>query len=353
MRRTHSALDPWRGFLQTDLMGVVEPVTRMVLSSSTPAPHRPRGGHEPSPARRVPSARALAALCALAASATGCWFGATPPSPASPAASRGSGRELVLPPELGEAVRLRALIATVPVIGRIDEGPTPVVLRGRLPRKEAAALLELTRAVHRDVTRRFVRPRTALRPAVDVVLFTHDESYQALATGYARVPAGQGFYRPDARVAAVNLARGRGNLRHELVHPLIVDDFPQIPAWLNEGIASMYGGARRDAHGRFRFLANYRLRDLQRAVRRGLLPSRDEVALAGRPQLYGADGATFYAVSQHVVLYLQRTGQLESFYRAVRDAPARRAPALAARVDWPRFVAWSGRLREGQLPPPP
>lgn len=268
------------------------------------------------------------------------------------AASFGTGDELVLPPEFGEAARLRAVIVDVPIIDRIEEGPTPVVIRGRLPRRDAVRLVALARAIHGDVTRRFVAPRDVPHPPVDLVLYTDDAEYQALALGYARVPAGQGFYRPDARVAAVNLSRGRGNLRHELVHPLIVDDFPTIPTWLNEGIASMYGGAHR-IRGRFQFVANYRTRDLLTAIEDGLLPSRREVAFAGRHELYGPDGAIYYAVSQHVVLYMQQRGRLEAFYRTVRTNPALRGAALAAEVDWRRFVRWARKLRDGHRPPPP
>lgn len=283
----------------------------------------------------------------------GCGSHRAGPLDSASAASRGSGLELVLPPELGQAARLRAVVTRLPVLARIDDGPTPVVIRGRVPRREAARLVALARAVHRDVNRRFVRPRAELHPPVDLVLYTRDDDYQALATGYARVPAGQGFYRPDARVAAVNLARGRGNLRHELVHPLIVDDFPDIPSWLNEGIASMYGGARARRGGGFRFVANFRLRDLRRALVHGTLPGRDQLAFAGRDELYGPGGAVYYAASQHVVLYLERRGQLEAYYRAVRADPALRGAELAALVDWPRFVRWARRLREGHPPPVP
>lgn len=280
----------------------------------------------------------------------GCWHHGTASDGSS--ASRGSGYELVLPPELGEAARLRSIIMQKPVIGRIDEGPTPVIIRGRIPRREVPGLVALARLVHTDVNRRFVAPRDAAHPPVDLVLYEDDQEYQALALGYARVPAGQGFYRPDARVAAVNLTRGRGNLRHELVHPLIVDDFPQIPAWLNEGIASMYGGAR-VRRGMLMFVANYRLYDLQLAIEDRTLPGRNRLAFAGRTELYGPEGAVYYAVSQHVVLFLDRVGKLDGYYRTVRANPSVRGAALAAAVDWRRFVRWARHLREGRRPPMP
>jgi hypothetical protein len=291
--------------------------------------------------------RALALVAVLLA---GCWHhGATSEGSSG---SRGSGSDLVLPPDLGGAPRQRHLVNEQPIIGRIDEGPTPVVIRGRIPHRDVPGLVALARLVHDDINRRFVAPRDGAHPPVDLVLYQDDEEYQALALGYARVPAGQGFYRPDARVAAVNLSRGRGTLRHELVHPLIVDDFPQIPAWLNEGIASMYGGARVH-HGDFTFVANYRLYDLQMAIAHRTLPGRNRLAFAGRAELYGPDGATYYAVSQHVVLFLERVGKLDAYYRAVRADPMARGVALAAAVDWRRFVRWARHLREGHPPPLP
>lgn len=280
----------------------------------------------------------------------GCWQHRS--TPGGSYASRGSGNELVLPPELGEAARLRKLVMEQPVIGRIDRGPTPVVIRGRVSPRDVPGLVALARIVHADVNRRFVAPRDEHHPPVELVLYEDDTEYQALALGYARVPAGQGFYRPDARVAAVNLSKGRGNLRHELVHPLIVDDFPQIPAWLNEGIASMYGGAR-VRHGKLVFIANYRLFDLQLAIDERTIPGRNRLAFAGRDELYGPDGAIYYAVSQHVVLFLERTGQLDAYYRTVRANPSARGVALAAAVDWRRFVRWASHLREGRRPPRP
>src|SRR5205085_8179392 len=91
------------------------------------------------------------------------------------------------------------------------------------------------------------------------------------------MPSEWGFYRPDKRVALANLGASIGNLRHELVHPLIGDDFPRIPAWLNEGIAALYGTAKWNGK-RFEFLVNYRLKDLQAAIKDGTLPTIAQLA---------------------------------------------------------------------------
>ena len=291
----------------------------------------------------------MRALILVLTMVSGCWR-AAPPVDGS-AASRGQGG-LVLPPELGQVARLRTLIEAHPVIGRIDHGPTPIVVRGRVRPARAYAVMARARLVYDDVSRRLLAPRRERHAPVELVVYEDEIEYQALALGYARVPAALGFYRPDARVVAVNLARGLGNLNHELVHPLIGDDFPGIPPWLNEGIASMYGAARVHA-GTLRFVTDERLFDILAAIVHRRLPGRSRLALADRAELYGPDGTRYYAVAQHVVLYLHRTGQLPGYYRAVRAAPARRAELLAAAIDWPRFVRWVKGLRLREHPPHP
>ena len=58
-----------------------------------------------------------------------------------------------------------------------------------------------------------------------------------------------GVYLEFTHHATVRDNASVGNLRHELVHPLLGDDYPAIPAWLNEGIASLYGSAKRGKRG--------------------------------------------------------------------------------------------------------
>jgi hypothetical protein len=146
----------------------------------------------------------------------------------------------------------------------------------------------------------------------------------------------------------VNLARGAGNLRHELVHPLLGDDFPTIPSWLNEGIGALYGTSVPGRAGRFRFLVNYRLRDLQAALRAGDLPGVDALVDSGEDQVYGERAMVYYALARYLLLYLDAQGRLDGFYRDVRaaggDPDAVRA-LLGALVDQRQFVAWARSLR--------
>jgi hypothetical protein len=134
-----------------------------------------------------------------------------------------------------------------------------------------------------DVNRRFVAPTRARHPLVRMYLFATSRAY----TDFVDEIFGPGdhsplgFYDPSSRIVVVNLERGAGNLRHELVHPLVGDDFPDVPTWVNEGS----GALRHSAPGRGGascFLVNYRLRDLQAAIRPALCPPRTSCCLRRR-----------------------------------------------------------------------
>jgi hypothetical protein len=171
--------------------------------------------------------------------------------------------------------------------------------------------------------------------------------YGAVAAAFGDVPSELGFYRPDHRVALANLGRSLGNLRHELAHPLIGDDFPNVPTWLNEGIGSLYGTARPTDHG-FEFLVNYRLRDLQRAQREGTMPTLAELAESTDADVHGKRAMVYYAMARYVLLYVDRRGKLANLYGELRaatgDVPKQRG-ILEAYIDERAFASWVARLR--------
>jgi hypothetical protein len=219
-----------------------------------------------------------------------------------------------------------------------------VVVRGRLSRAQQRSALALVDGVVADVHRRF-----GAGPAqtVTLCLLGDADAYTRAASAFGDIPSAWGFYRPDLRIAIANVGQSIGNLRHELVHPLLGDDFPAIPAWLNEGIAALYGTAKPTPKG-FEFLVNYRLRDLQRALKHDELPSLAELAASTDDDVRGERAATFYAMSRYVLLYAERHGTLGELYAAMRDASgdvdAQRA-VLERYVDERAFRAWAARLR--------
>jgi hypothetical protein len=57
----------------------------------------------------------------------------------------------------------------------------------------------------------------------------------------------------------------------------------------------------------------------------------------------------FYGLSRHLLLYLDRAGQLPKFYAEFRAAkPADREAVLVKYVDEKKFLAWTDTLVIGQ-----
>lgn len=244
-----------------------------------------------------------------------------------------------------EAGRVDAMIAGLPELGTLERGRARVVMRGAVTKAQRRSVVVVADQVIADVARRFTAKAGDPHAAIRLVLLDSDRSYRTAAAAFDARPSDWGFYRADLRVAIANLGASIGNLRHELVHPLIGDDFRGIPAWLNEGIAALYGTARWNGK-RFEFLVNYRLRDLQRAIKAGTLPTIAELAASTDADVRGERAMTYYAMARYVLLFVEQRGKLSELYAALRGADRKRHGEILARyVDDAAFVAWAKRLR--------
>jgi len=241
-------------------------------------------------------------------------------------------------------------VAALPELARIDDvGPTVVILRGSdLTKKRAARMERLARRVYLDLERRFIdTTKKEERPAIDVCMFETTAAY----TAFVRRALGagdwstMGFYLPSERLVMVNLGKSVGNLRHELAHPLLGDDYPDIPSWLNEGIGSLYGTVR-DRDDGIRFVVNYRLRHLRQARAADTVPTLEQVAASTRAEVYGPRAMVYYGLSRYLLLYMDRKGELSDFYGEMRDYNGADALArLQKRVDWTEFLKWVDGLK--------
>jgi len=147
----------------------------------------------------------------------------------------------------------------------------------------------------------------AHRPAkiLDIYLFHDARSYEGgvkLLTGSAP-DTPYGFYSHSHGALYMNIATGGGTLVHEIVHPYVETDFPGAPAWLNEGMGSLFEqSAERDGH--IVGLTNWRLAGLQRALERGDAPAFRELARMSDEAFYNDDSGTHYATARYLLYYL-------------------------------------------------
>jgi len=237
-------------------------------------------------------------------------------------------------------------VEALSVVARVEGSPTPVRLRGALGQAETSRAQRETSRVVADVGRRFLQPvAAAAHPPVDLCLFETEPAYVAFTTRVCGpIPdcSPLGFYQPGRRLIVANLGRSIGNLRHELAHALIGDDFPGIPAWLNEGIGALYGTAKFDGKS-FGFAVNYRMRDVKAALAAGTLPTLAQLARSNEQDVYGPRAMVYYGLARHLLLYLDQQNKLSAFYRAMRDdahTVDAQTALLAATVDEKAFLEW-------------
>ncbi|MBI3097626.1 MAG: hypothetical protein HYY93_05175 [Planctomycetes bacterium] len=212
---------------------------------------------------------------------------------------------------------------------RADLGPgyevrvrLPFVIGGRSGDPTAEALAETLDSSMAALRRQFIDtpPSRTLR----VYLFEDPEAY----TDYCRrrrseePPSRFGFFVPASRQLILDASTGGGTLIHELVHALMLDDFPNSPKWFDEGFASLFEqSSLRD--GRIRGLPNWRLPELQKALADGKTIPLTGLFSAGHGDFDGAQRGLLYAEARYLCLYLQERGWLEAYYRKFRGDCAR------------------------------
>jgi hypothetical protein len=161
--------------------------------------------------------------------------------------------------------------------------------------------------------------RRPTRP-IRVYCFRDRSSYDAyVRSAYGRAPTTPyGFYMASERKMVLNLGTGRGTLSHEIVHPLLCEDFPEVPAWFNEGFASLFERTSTGRAGRLVGEVNWRVDDLKRAKREGREVPLRKLMETNTDEFYGDDRGVHYAMARFFCVYLQRQDLLDRFYREFR-----------------------------------
>jgi hypothetical protein len=151
---------------------------------------------------------------------------------------------------------------------------------------------------------------------LDVWLFKDAESYEKYRTAlFGPGPdTPYGYYSAQHKALVMNISTGGGTLVHEIVHPFVAANFPECPAWLNEGLGSLYEQSG-EQDGHIRGFTNWRLPGLQKAIREGRVrPFKDLTAL-GADDFYTKETGVNYAQARYLCYYLQERGLLVRYYR--------------------------------------
>ena len=151
---------------------------------------------------------------------------------------------------------------------------------------------------------------------LDVWLFKDKESYEENAQKlfHTKPDTPYGYYSSADKALIMNIATGGGTLVHEIVHPFVAANFPECPAWFNEGLGSLYEQSG-EVDGRIVGRTNWRLPGLQKAIRAKRVPSFKSLCSTTTDEFYEKDRGTNYAQARYLCYYLQQQGLLRKFYR--------------------------------------
>lgn len=188
---------------------------------------------------------------------------------------------------------------------------------------------------------------------IEIWLFRNEKTYRAGAKKFFgdEPETPYGYYSSEDDALVMNIGPGAGTLSHELVHPYIEANFPDAPAWFNEGLASLYEQPReRDGH--MWGTTNWRLPGLQSMIRAKKLPSLTSLLSTTRDGFYEASFDS-YAYARFLCQYLQDHGKLRDFYKKFqadsKDLTGKRAMEAVLGQDLdsfqPVFEKWAMSLR--------
>lgn len=151
---------------------------------------------------------------------------------------------------------------------------------------------------------------------LDIWLFRDEVSYKKHTKEFFNdePTTPYGYYSPSERALVMNIATGGGTLVHEIVHPFIETNFPDCPAWFNEGLGSLYEQSG-TVNGHIYGYTNWRLRGLQNGLRRKIVPSFKALTSMTDREFYEEATGTNYAQARYLLYYLQEKKLLVKYYR--------------------------------------
>jgi hypothetical protein len=188
---------------------------------------------------------------------------------------------------------------------------------------------------------------------IEIWLFKNESTYRKGAKKWFNdePETPYGYYSTEDDALVMNIGPGAGTLSHELVHPYMEENFPNVPSWFNEGLASLYEQPR-EKDGHMWGTTNWRLPGLQRMIQNKSIPSVAKLLETTRDGFYDASYDS-YAYARFLVQYLQDQGKLRDFYKKfladTKDRTGKTALAATVGMDLDKFDVvfrkWAMTLR--------
>jgi len=126
-----------------------------------------------------------------------------------------------------------------------------------------------------------------------------------------------GFYKISKNVIVIRYISWKGSTSHEITHSFTRFDFPDMPSWFDEGLASL--------HEKYVFKDDvmkgdfsWRIAALRRAFRENTYTGIKTMMETNDNELYGKRSSFYYAQSRYLLMYMQQTVSPDKYYKLFR-----------------------------------
>ena len=151
---------------------------------------------------------------------------------------------------------------------------------------------------------------------LEIWFFKDDASYRKHAKEFFNdePDTPYGYYSSSNKALIMNIATGGGTLVHEIVHPFMEANFPDCPAWFNEGLGSLYEQSG-EIDGHIHGFTNWRLAGLQKGIKKKIVPTFKTLTEKSGAEFYNDNTGVNYAQARYLCYYLQQKKLLTKYYK--------------------------------------
>jgi hypothetical protein len=127
-----------------------------------------------------------------------------------------------------------------------------------------------------------------------------------------------GFYKISKNVIVIRYVNWKGSIPHEVTHRFTKSDFPDMPSWFDEGLASLHEKSTYK-NGKLVGDFSWRIIAIRRVVNEDRYTELEKMMRTNDNELYGRYSSFYYAQSRFLLMYLQEKGLLEDYYRLFKE----------------------------------
>lgn len=156
-----------------------------------------------------------------------------------------------------------------------------------------------------------------------IILFKELADYKKFVlSNYKDIPeqnlSQYGFYKISKNVIVIRYVSWKGSITHEITHKFTNTDFPSMPSWFDEGLASLNEKAD-FKNNQLIGLFSLRIIPLRRAIKENTYTGLKHLMTTNDEILYGKRSSYYYAQSRYLLMMLQQEGKLYEYYKLFRD----------------------------------